>query len=180
MRFTKRNIIVFVAAAFLLSGCIGVNRDFQNIRTNILASVNDEFERDVEFAVGPGLIYLAGMFVKFADEGDEGIDDILSNVSRVQVGVYKRNGFERGGFNLNYLNEVNDYLRSEGWDYLVKSRDADELSFVYVQSEDEDLNSIFAIALSYDELVMVEVSGNLDELIEVIIREEGLHIAAVE
>ncbi len=178
MNFKIRNIFVVLIAAFLLSGCIGVNRDFQKIRANILDSVDDEFQKDVEFAVGPGLIYFAGLFVRFAEEEDENIEEIFDNVSNVQVGVYNRSNYGSGEINLSYLKNVDSFLQSDGWEFLVKARDRDEISSVYVKAEGEDLNSIFVIALSDDELVLAEISGDLDKLIEVIIREEGLHLAS--
>lgn len=171
-------LMIFVLFSFFATGCIGVNRDFRNIKNNILHSVNDRFEKDVEFSVGPGLLFLAGMFVQFAEEENENIDDILDNISRVQVGVYKREGNSFGNYDLSYLEKMDADLRAKGWKYLVKSRNSREISAVYVQSNIKELKSIFVIALQEDELALVEVTGDLDNLIEVVIREEGFHLAS--
>ena len=76
-------IIIFLAIAIVTSGCIGVNREFKNIRSQILDHLDDDFDRQIEFSVGPVGFFVASQFVKFADT-EENVDEMLSKVKNIQ------------------------------------------------------------------------------------------------
>lgn len=167
-------IITLVLANFLLSGCIGVNRGFKSLRNHIVENVDGDYERVIEFSVGPAGILLASMFVSFADT-EENIDDMLRQVSRVQVSIYEKKGNGSSNPSMSLLCSLSKRLEDRGWQYLVRSVDGDEMVGVFIRSDEpEELNQIFVVALSDKELVMTEVLGDLDDLIEIAIRQHGL------
>ena len=72
---------------FISTSCIGVNREFKNIRSQILDNLDDDFDRQIEFSVGPVGFFVASQFVKFADT-EENVDEMLSKVKNIHVGIY--------------------------------------------------------------------------------------------
>ena len=68
-------------------------------------------------------------------------------------------------------------MSESGWKSIVRSSSNGELSAVYVgYNPDESLNRMFVINLDGDELVLVEVKGDLKEAIATVIREKGMKI----
>ncbi|MFH1197983.1 MAG: DUF4252 domain-containing protein [bacterium] len=175
----KSNKILFVAVVLILgtslSGCIGVNHGFRGIRTAIINDLGGDFDKEIEFSVGPAGILFVSAIAGMADlEEDVDIAAMLRQISRVQIGVYKR---ERGNDtkpSINLLRKISDKMLRNGWQYIVRSVKDDEMACVFVQTKNGDhLNEVFIIALSDEDLVITEVLGNLDALIEIAIRNQG-------
>jgi len=68
-------------------------------------------------------------------------------------------------------------MLESGWKSIVRSSDNGDLSAVYVRNNPaETLNRMFVINLDGDELVLVEVKGDLKEAIATVIREKEMKI----
>lgn len=157
----------------LLSGCIGINSDFRNIRNSILELSGNRFHKEIEFSVGAFGLMVAGNFVKL-NNSDENIDDMLDQITRVQIGIYERKSLKADNI-LNHLREVSNMMKLEGWKYLVRSTEGNEMSAVFLRAKDNGhINRMFVVALTGDELILTEVSGNLEKLIELAIKDRGL------
>ena len=171
MKRTKLTIIL-LTITILTSGCIGVNREFKNIRSQILDNINDDFDRQIEFSVGPVGFFVASQFVKFADT-EENVDEMLSKVKNIHVGVYDRlSTFSKPSLSL--LKEIGTSIIDEDWKPLVKTIDGNEMVGVFVKNfSEDDIEELFVVTLTHDELVLVKLQGSLGEIIEVVIRDHG-------
>ena len=171
-------IIVFsILSLTMLNGCIGVNGEFRNMRNIIFAGTDKAFEKEIEFSVGPAGMALAGMFVRFADDRDgRDVAEMIGDISRVQIGIYKnRNRFD-DDVNFAFLKEINDEMNSNGWYYIVRAVDHNEIAAVYVKDDENDnLREAFIIALNDDEMVFANIYGDLNGLIETAVRQNGIH-----
>lgn len=158
--------------SLLLSGCIGVNREFKNIRSHILNNLEDKFDRQIEFSVGPVGFFLASKFVKFA-ETEKDLDQILANVNNIHVGVYDRlSNFSQPSLKIARVLESS--ILNDNWYPIVKAIDGDELVCVFVNNfSDADINELFVISLTSDELVLVKLQGELGDIIDIFIRNNG-------
>lgn len=158
-----------------LSGCIGVNHGFRGIRSMIIKDLGGDFDREIEFSVGPTSMFFVSAIAGMADiEEDVDIPGMLRQISRVQVGVYKRENWSDTKPSISLLRKISDKMQRNGWQYLVRSVKDDEMACVFVQiNNGEHLNEVFIIALSDEDLVITEVLGNLDELIEIAVRNQG-------
>jgi len=165
-------VIILLGIAIFSSGCIGVNREFKNIRSMILESLDDEFDRQIEFSVGPVGFFIASKFVKFADT-EENVDEILSKVKNIHVGIYDRlSNFSKPSLGL--LRSITNSIVDENWKSLVKSIDGSDLVGVYVKDlNPDDIEELFVVTLTDDELVLVKLQGSLGSIIEIIIRDHG-------
>ncbi len=163
-------LLLLISTAF--SGCIGVNRNFKKIRRAVTENIDVKYNKSFEFSVGRTGLMLAGMVVRLSDV-EEPVDDILSEVSRIQVGVY-----EKASGNLNTtmadLNRITDEMNSQGWRYIVRSVQRDEVVGVFVRGDDPRLRQLYVIAIDSNEMVLVEIHGELSKIVEIAIREKGL------
>jgi hypothetical protein len=173
MKMSKIKLaILFICLIIFSSGCIGVNREFKNIRSQILDNLDDDFDRQMEFSVGPVGFFLASQFVKFADT-EENIDQILSKVKNVHIGIYDRlSNYSKPSLSL--LRSITNSIVEEEWKSLVKSINGNELVGVYVkEGNPDDIEELFVVTLNEEELVLVKLQGNLGSIIEIIIRNHG-------
>lgn len=172
---SKISIVLLILLGFTLTGCIHVNRQFKDTRNAILSNVDAEFERDIEFGLGPVGLTLARAVVSIAAD-EEHADEAriaLSSVSEVQVGVYKITG-RNSNLSMSNFNDVTENLKDAGWVPIVRSSQDGELNMVFVQDDYESLNNIYVIALDHDELAIVNVSGRLERLVALGLREGKL------
>jgi hypothetical protein len=162
---------LLVAVIFLSSGCIGINRNFKEVSSNLINKFGNDYHREIELSVGPFVINLASWVVNLSEE-DEIVDDLMRQVSNVQVGVYTLTKDRRKGKH-DVMEKINDEMQSRGWRYIVRSYSDDELTAVYVSKEpDMFFRKMFVITHDSEQLVLVEVEGNLDRLIELAIRDK--------
>lgn len=172
-------VIVFGLIGLSFTGCIGVNRNFKQIRTTLLERFDTDFDRKFEFSIGRAGLSLAGVIVRLSDV-EEPVDEILSKVSQVQIGVYERADYGQMTADFRDLKNVTKLMEDRGWTYIVRSVQGDEMAAVFIKEEDEELNQIYVIAFDGNEMVLVEVHGDLEEIIEIAIREKGLHFEMAE
>lgn len=172
-------IIITLAASFLLSGCIAVDGYFKNIRNKIFSSVEGDFHKEVEFSLGAAAITLSSVVVSFSDAPDF-TDDMLRKIDRVQIGVYKNVDWRNYKPNFNSLKEITTELKEDDYECIVRSVEQNEMVAVMVKTEPDRLKEMFVITLSDEELVITQIFGDLDELIEIVIREEGLNVEVAQ
>ncbi len=167
-----RLVIVSLLIAFISTSCIGVNREFKNIRSQILDNIDDDFDRQIEFSVGPVGFFVASQFVKFADT-EENVDEMLSKVKNIHVGIYDRLS-NTSMPSLSLIKTISNSIIDEDWKPLVKSIDGNEMVGVFIKDlNGEDVEEIFVITLTDDELILLKLQGSLGSIMEIIIREHG-------
>jgi len=168
-----KTIISLLLLMTLLSGCFGVDRSFRQIRNYILENSGGEYDKDFEFSVGSTGISLASVVVSFADT-DEPIEEILSEVSSVQVGVYSNINSSKITTDFAGLNHLTKLMERTGWEYIVRTIDKDEFTAIFVRIYENQLNRVFLITVKQEEIILVEMYGNIDKVIEIAIREGDL------
>ena len=167
-----RLVVISLIVVFISTSCIGVNREFKNIRSQILDNLDDDFDRQIEFSVGPVGFFVASQFVKFADT-EENVDEMLSKVKNIHIGIYDRLS-NNSMPSLSLIKTISNSIIDEDWKPLVKSIDGNEMVGVYIKDiNPEDIEELFVITLTNDELVLVKLQGSLGSIIEIIIREHG-------
>jgi len=165
-----------ILVALLFTGCIGVDRGFRSIRDYVLDPANDQFEKEFEFSFGTVSITMAELVMNFADV-DEPVDEMLSEISNVQVGIYKNNSDVRINPSIEEAKFLTNKMKNAGWDCIVRSVDKKEMTAVFVKAQDDELHRLFVISVNNDEVVLAEVLGNLHKVIEIAIREKGFNFA---
>lgn len=160
----------------MLTGCIGVNRQFSEIKNKIMGDIGDDYKTEFQFSVGSSLIHVSSWFVNLAAD-EEYVDDMIREISSVQVGVYNRiEGIPQNN-SFSTLNSIDEEMNSNGWKYLVRTIDRNELTTIYISADPEELlEKMFIINLNDDELVIVEVNGDLKKVIAYAIEERSFNL----
>lgn len=176
----KSNNLKSVFAILLLSltftGCFGVDRSFKGMRNFLMLSSGDNFEKEFEFSLGSVTLSVAEIALNFSDVDDE-IGEVLSEISSVQIGVYNNNSDVVISPSNNELNFLTGKMKKAGWDCIVKSKSYNEIAAVFVKINDDELNQLYVVSVDNDEMVIVQILGNLNKAIEYAISEKGIDFA---
>ena len=158
-----------------LNSCIDVNEEFVNVRNKVIKNFDDDYKSEVQFSLGSVGITVSSWMVNTSDN-DELASDILADVSSIQVGVYQK---LKGSSTLDIstLHDIEKNMLESGWKSIVMSSEDNDLSAVYVRKNpNEILNRLFIINYDGEELVLIEIEGDLKEAVSTVIREKGMKI----
>lgn len=160
----------------LVTGCIGVNRQFSEVKEKVLGKFGNEFKTEFQFSVGSALINVSSLFVGLAKD-HEYVDDMMREISSVQVGVYNRVRRSNARADFSTLKSIDEEMAKNGLKYIVRSFNNDELTVVYINNDaGEFFHKMYVINLQDDELVIVEVNGDLKQVIAYAIEEKNFQI----
>ncbi len=174
MKTKSITIIIFLALLLVfLTGCIGVNRQFSEVKDKIMGELGNDYKTEFQFSVGSAAITISSWFVDLAAEQDY-IDDMMREISSVQVGVYYKVEGSDAKANFGTLQSIDEEMNNNGWKYIVRSIDNKELTAIYLSDDPEEiLNRMYVINLSDEELVIIEVNGDLKKVISYAIEERN-------
>jgi hypothetical protein len=126
----------------------------------------------VEISLGPGLLRIAE---KTSDNGDVELTETLSDLQFIQVKSFEIDAADEKEIR-KIIRKIEDQLKDEDWERLVKVKDEDEFVIVSIkQDDDERVLGLLVMAVESDgEAVFanivgkfdLEQLGELDELIE--------------
>lgn len=147
-----------------LTACMSFNdRSFRGTRNSIVAQL-PEITLEKEFAVSIGNGLLNFLNVVTLDKID------ISDLDHVQVAVYN---VDSGATEVNFNNlDFAETLQSRGknlhWETIVKVREEGEQVWVLVgmDLQRNSLNAVSVFVLEQDELVLINVDGDLNRMIE--------------
>lgn len=165
-------IIYLILLGILLcfTGC-KTSADFDYIENSIRSQIYPaKLDNDIKFSIGSLSMGMLNCFVTDEEEADTYLKEIKS----VQVGVYKIHETEKNG-SLRIPNNVEKTLVDKGWEPFIRvhKKNGENVLLFYRQLSD-NASSIYTIVLERDELVIVEVNGNLDSILEKAIYEHRL------
>jgi hypothetical protein len=157
--------------AGLLPGCVFVTADFRHTKNVILRELGPaDVDTEFQLRIGRGLLSFGGLVAGFADVDDEALS-YLKDVKTVQVGVYNLLGTRDRP--LTIPAKIGKKLASKGYEPMVRVKERDEAVWVMTELHGERLRSLYVIALDREQLVLVEVRGRLERLVEKAIEDHG-------
>jgi hypothetical protein len=158
-------LLIIVLMLPLFSGCFGVSSYFSTVRNNLLKNIEGDFRTETEFAIGPTLITMAGLFI--SEEDDPETSEMLKDISRVQIGVYKRRAAAEGTSHYKILQQIDRRMKKGGWRYIVRNCSKDDISAIYVSRDpDKSLRRMFIVSLDKNELSLIQLDGNISGILE--------------
>ena len=174
-----KSITIIISVSLLLiflTGCIGVNKKFSEVKDKIMGELGNDYKTEFQFSVGSETITISSWFIDLtADE--EYIDEMMREISSVQVGVYNKVEGSDAKANFGTLQSIDEEMHNKEWKYIVRSIDNEELTAIYLSNDPgEILNKMYIINLSDEELVIIEVTGNLKKVISYAIEERNIHV----
>ncbi len=168
-----RKLLLVIFLSFMVTGCIGVNRNFKNTRNLILSSLDEDVNKKIEFSLCGAELSLAELFVS-SDEDESQSKELLKNINNVEVGVYDRNFGREICFRV--VDSLANYLRTKGLIPIVKVKDGTDASALFVNagSSESSLNTIIVLSITTEQIVLVQVKGNIENLIEIAVKDKSL------
>lgn len=175
----RRSSIIVILAPILflfLTGCIGVNRQFSEVKDKVMGELGSDYKTEFQFSIGPALIHVSSWIADMSTD-EEYVDDMIREISSVQIGIYNKVDENKDKASFSTLVAVDEHMKSNGWKYIVRSADGDELTAVYISSDpDEILKKMYVINLEDEKLVIVEINGNLQKVISYALKEKKFNI----
>ncbi len=160
-------VSLFVAAT--VAGCGNIDANFCHVRDAVLRAAGEKEAKTVfQFSIGPGLLLLSGAMARCASEEAS----VLLDVRSVQVGIYELQG--PGPQTGLIPASVERMLARRGYEPIVKVRSRGEGTLVLAQVRKDRLKSLFVISADGRELVLVEIRGRLERVLEQAVRHRGL------
>jgi len=165
-------LLLLCGIVFLIPGCLTTS-EFDYIENAIRKEIRPaRIHTDFKFSFGPASLATIRGAAGLCSEGRKAAK-ILAEISNVQVGVYKIENYKKTDKFQIPLN-VEEKLYKSGWESFVRVKDKDEHVNLLYKELKSHVCSLYIISLERDELVIVEVCGRLEKIIEQAIKEHGL------
>jgi len=152
--------------ATLLTGCFSFSdRSFRPVRNEILQQLPGiTLEKEMAISIGSLMFDLIDIIAI-------GVDVDISKMSSAQVAVYRVNGVVESDTSFEQLDFERTLLAKDEslrWDTIIKVREHGERVWVLAGMDERHntLEAISVFALEQNELVLVNVNGNLIEMLE--------------
>ena len=167
----KANIVFLISGIFVLLffGC--VTNEFNSVQKSIEKEIYPaDMKTHFKLSLGSIMLFPLKTIVHLIDTEDE-IDSYLDNIGKIQVGIYKikNNKTPRGIIFKNVEKKINDL----GWETFIRVRDKKSTVNLFYKLIDEQNAGLFAVILDDNRLIIAEIKGELDQIIEKAIREHS-------
>ncbi len=156
--------IVMAVGLLLLTGCITSSYLDGLCREVAREYPEARFEREFSLSLGSISIGTARLVAGFSEDGRE-VREYLSDVTQVQIAVYKVRDLPTLTKN-RIPDALGQMLKDDGWEVVVKAQEDDEIAWILFHEDKHGISDVHITALDDEELVMVRVSGRLDELLD--------------
>lgn len=169
----KLNLILWLSGILILlfAGCMPSN-EFNYIERAIRKQIYPaKIKTKFKFSFGPISLSTIKTVVNFTDASDEAIS-YLAEIKKVQVGVYEIRNVDRSS-QLRIPPDAEKKLNELGWEIFIRVKEKNEHVDLFYKQINKYISSMYVIVVEDDELVIVEVKGKLDRLIEKAIQEPG-------
>ena len=130
MKNIRISLLVLVPLLLIfLTGCIGVNQQFSEVKNKIIGQLGNDYKTEFQFSVGSAAITVSSLFIDLAADQDY-IDDMMREISSVQVGVYNKIGGPNARADYSTLASIDEEMFSKGWKYIVRSVESNDLTAI--------------------------------------------------
>jgi hypothetical protein len=173
-----KKAIIIIGVAFIVLGlavaasCIP-RYEFLDVATSVRTSMYPtRVEKKFKLRLGSPMLWVARLISTQVTDSSE-MAEYLGEINNVQVGIYD---VKRAGPNAaQALPEEADHgLMERGWEPFVRLRDHAQQVNLFYKPINDRIAGVYAVVLSEDTLVIVEIQGQLDNLIEKAIQQHGL------
>jgi len=164
-------IAILFAIPLLVGGCFRA-RALERIAEEIAWQYPDsDFERDFSVSLGPMSLGLVRFGAGFVEEGREA-REYMRGVENVQIAVYKVKHL--GNLDRAEIpSGLSELLDDDDWEVMVKTNEPDERVWILYREDGDVVRDIHMTVLSNDELVLLRVSGHINDILDKAIKDHG-------
>ena len=164
-------LAMIACVAILMTGCMR-SRQLESLCDEIADQCpSAHFSREFSLSLGPMSMGLVRFATGFSEEAREA-REYLSGISRVQLAIYEVTSAPRAA-RLKLPHQLRELIDEDGWEMVVKSSEKDETAWILFREDDGKIRDMLITALDDRDLVMIRVSGHLNELFEKAMNEQG-------
>jgi hypothetical protein len=130
-----------------------------------------EIRPEARVRVGRGLLTMAKAIVGLVDDPDaRTASSMLRGINEIHVGVYEVNGLDLDEA-FRVPDSLRDRLARDDWSIIVDMHSSHEAVWILTQTDGDDVDGLFVVSISDDELVVVKLEGDLSRTVDAVIRE---------
>lgn len=96
----------------------------------------------------------------FAADDDENLGDLLGKLKLIKVNSFDITGKNRGRVE-NIAEELSKSLKKQEWEVIVKVKERDARSYIYLKMDGEKVTGMLVMDLQYDEVTFVNIVGDI-------------------
>lgn len=171
-------LILLITLSFSFTGCFDVDSRFRNVRNHLLSGFGNSYEKEQEFALGDISLSVVRKLASISDNDNESLE-IIKNISQLQVGIYRSKTLAEGP-DREQFEKICKEMERGGFKRVVRSFRNNELSAVFIKvSRKQVLYRMFIISMNRKKLVLSDLSGDLEKLFEIAVKEKGLRIGSI-
>jgi len=170
-------MLVVMCLVVLGQGCIyqpGLKLLNRNIDTHLKPF---KLDHTSSICLGPISMVLVRAIAAESEEDDETLD-ILKCISRVNVSIYSTK-IDQKNLTPDCVQHVVSNFRADGWELFIKARDHEELALMFYKQKRADITALSVVALSTDEVVVLELAGDLNRIIETAMNNRGHSLSGI-
>jgi hypothetical protein len=163
--------VVIATVALLMTGCMR-SRQLEGLCDEIADQCpGAHFSKELSLSLGPISLGLVRFATGFSDKTREA-RQYLSGISKIELAVYKVDSrLQRNRLKL--PKQLHELLEEDGWEIVVKSSEKNEAAWILFREDDGVIRDMHITALDNHELVMIRVSGRLNELFDKAMEDTG-------
>lgn len=172
-------LVVAALCMLSLTGCFGVDGSFKKLRDSVVHGSNADYQVEAEFGIGSLIMGMARKVVSWSGEPDAAQAlEMLQQVHKVQIGVYSLNPIDPSPLShRDRIGMLLQHLQGQGYDAIVRNYAASTGSLILIKSELEQrdrVREIIVLSLDGTELSLIQLRGNVNEIVEIAAREHEL------
>jgi hypothetical protein len=166
--------LVLTVCPLALLGCVEGRPEFARVSSMVVSHLEGDCELEMQFSVGPVGLSLS-RWVIGENHDEEGVDEALKHVSHLEVGIFTRRRDNANGFGV--LKAMETEMRENGWKSLLLSCKDGEITAVYCRMQVEEcMKRLLVLNSSDDQIVLVEVEGDLASVIHSVMNKRRFEI----
>jgi hypothetical protein len=153
-------------SCLLFSGCFfATDQEFIAMRNDILPRGEVSYEKEFQHKFGRGILGFASNFMEDSDPEGAAVKALLKDLQGVQIGVYKlQDSYEPDALKIQ-TERLTERMIGNGYYPVVISREGGEFAGIYAPDEEADtLTELVVCAMETEEVVLIQVTGNLNHL----------------
>lgn len=163
------------AIAFLLTGCLWTP-EFSGIVAEINKQVPEaRFKKNIQLNLGPASLGFARAVLGLASGQDRDVREAksyLEEVSSIKLAIYETNNLHSAK-KIKLPSYLERMIQRNNWQTVVKVQEDHEFVMAVYKQHRQSITEMFVLALSSDELILVQVEGRLDRLFEKVMEEHA-------
>lgn len=170
----QTRIGLFIAVAILALSSSGCYRavHLERIGYEIAdACPGARFKRDFSLSLGGASWGIMKNIALSVEKDDPEVRAIVGGLSRIELVVYEVSGISK--VDARPIGEVVRGSLDDDWELMVKSADKNEMVWIHYREDDGRVREMNITAFDDGELVIVRLSGRLDEIMEMAIADHG-------